>query len=83
MRMRVIFMAKPVPENQPAKTRPDFQSVGAVWTDLRMLKDKRIKLRGSEPLDWFPYVANNGLIMPISFLDKEGVSPTVGGAANK
>ncbi|KAJ3102249.1 hypothetical protein HDU97_000685 [Phlyctochytrium planicorne] len=69
-RMRVIFYAEPIDENQRPKTIPDVESAGACWVGLDQLGD-HIQLRGKEPAIWFPYVANGGAIWPLPVLSRE------------
>lgn len=70
MRMRYIFYGEPVDEAQPPKTFPDYESVGACWVSADEIAT--LKLRGSEPLEWFEYVARGGAIHPLSLLTHEG-----------
>jgi len=77
-RMRIFFAARPVDESkaQHPKTEPDYESAGAVWISPEELSG--LKLRGTEPLQWIPYVTNGGSIYPMSLLTAEGVTaPTV------
>ena len=62
--MRFIFTAEPVDLAQFPKSIPDYESVGAVWSSIEELAD--LKLRGSEPTIYFPYVARNEPIYPLS-----------------
>lgn len=62
--VRVVFLARPTPEDScKAKTIPDFESCGTVWTSVEDVN----KLRGSkhfrspEPLKFFPAVAQGQL----------------------
>jgi hypothetical protein len=64
--MRVIFLAEPLDDSQLPKSVPDYESVGASYVTIDELK--KIKLRGDEPLIWFSYVENGGLINPLSIL---------------
>lgn len=72
MRMRYIFYGHPISEEEECKTFPDFESVGACWVDLDDFKRPDIPWRGSEPKEWFHYVANGGLITPLGILTAEG-----------
>jgi len=73
-RLRVLFYAEPVEgdeedEDSPSdacKTLPNYESVGAAWISLEELK--HVRLRGSEPQKWFPYVAEGGTIFPLQVL---------------
>jgi 8-oxo-dGTP pyrophosphatase MutT (NUDIX family) len=69
-RLRVLFYAEPIDvADSPAdacKTLPDYESVGAAWVTVDELK--LMCLRGSEPLKWFPYVAEGGTIFPMHVL---------------
>lgn len=73
IRQRYIFFGEPVDEKQPAKTFPDFESFGACWVSATQVA--KLRLRGSEPLEWFTYVANGGPIFPINLLTYEGEPP--------
>ncbi|KAA8498153.1 8-oxo-dGDP phosphatase NUDT18 [Porphyridium purpureum] len=68
-RMRVVYLAKPTDESQPLKTIPDYNSLGAVWAATADLPD--LKLRGSEPRDWFPYVTKGGTVYPLDVMKSE------------
>ncbi|KYQ88764.1 hypothetical protein DLAC_10797 [Tieghemostelium lacteum] len=68
-RMRVIFYAEPVDENQLPKSIPDYESVGACYVTVDELK--RLNLRGKEPVLWFNYVSNGKPIHPLSLLSLE------------
>jgi len=73
-RMRVIFYAEPK-DDRPPKSRPNFESVRAVWitwSDMEAaLKSKKMRLRGSEPAQWFQYLENGGQIHSINLLTRE------------
>ena len=45
-------------------------SYGAMWTTYEQVVDMSIskQLRGKEPLIWFKYIEDNGLIHPLSIL---------------
>lgn len=77
LRLRYIFFGTPVSEDQPCKTFPDFESVGACWVGIEDLDNPSIKWRGSEPHHWFSYIANGGIIPPISLLANEGAAPVM------
>ena len=66
--LRVVFMAEPVDSDglTPTKTQPDGETVAACWVTIEELK--KLKLRGGEPAKWFPYVANGGLVHPLSIV---------------
>lgn len=74
-RMRYIFYGHPKSESDPCKTFPDYESYGACWVSLDDFKNPEMKWRGSEPSEWFNYVAAGGHIAPISILDREGAPP--------
>jgi 8-oxo-dGTP pyrophosphatase MutT (NUDIX family) len=65
-RMRFIFYAIPVDEEQEPKQIPDYESIGAAWVTYDELA--QLPLRGSEPAVWFKYVIDGGTIHPISLL---------------
>lgn len=71
VRMRVIFLGHPEPEDQVEKTVPDYESVGACWLSYDELKG--VRLRGSEPLVFFKHVLAGKHVSPMSVLrDREG-----------
>jgi len=69
-RMRAIFLAEPISEEQEPKTEPNFESVAAAWVTTKQLE--KLPLRGREPAMWFPYVENGGTIYPLDLLTHEG-----------
>lgn len=72
MRMRYIFYGEPEDESAEPKTIPDFESLGACWVSVEEITSGRLRLRGSEPEEWFSYVAEGGTIHPMSLLAREG-----------
>ncbi|KAL6042771.1 Nudix hydrolase domain-containing protein [Balamuthia mandrillaris] len=67
-RMRMIFYAEPA-DDTPPKSVPDKESLEARWVtleELQQLSKQSPYLRGTEPTEWFSYVANGGPIFPIS-----------------
>ncbi|CAF1102029.1 unnamed protein product [Didymodactylos carnosus] len=83
-RLRVIFYAEPENENDcDAKTIPDYESYmlhdlsfpsyGAMWVTYEQIEEcsNKGQLRSQEPLKWFLYIKNGGLIHPLSILNKE------------
>jgi len=77
---RVTFFAEPYSEEELPKSLPDYESAGAVWVTVdEIMKDRSgasdernapkqgraLKLRGDEPLHWFPYVDAGGDILPL------------------
>eukprot|EP01133_Synstelium_polycarpum_P007325 gene7325-8529_t len=68
-RMRLIFYAEPLNEDQLPKSIPDYESVGAAYVSLQELD--RMQLRGKEPKMWMRYLDNGGQIYPISLLTLE------------
>jgi len=70
-RLRVIYFAEPFDENNcEPKTIPDYESYGAMWITYEQVVQcsTQGQLRGSEPLRWFKYVTQNGVIHPLSIL---------------
>jgi len=65
-RQRMIFLARPKDKNQKPKSEPDFESLRAEWISLEQLdadvSSGKMKLRGSEPLEYFAYVARGGTV---------------------
>jgi hypothetical protein len=73
--MRVIFVGRPVDGKQLPKGKSDFESVGAAWATCEEV-EKGLRLRGSEPRVWLPYVARGqGPVYPLSLLTMEGEPP--------
>ncbi|KAK5574898.1 hypothetical protein RB653_010152 [Dictyostelium firmibasis] len=72
-RMRVIFYAEPIDENQPPRLIPNYESMGAVYVSVNDLSS--FSLRGKEPTIWFNYVDKNKPIHPLSLLALEGSLP--------
>ena len=62
--LRVIYLAHPVEgSNETPKTVPDFESAGAIWvsadnTTAKLTPSHCRSGRATEPLIWFPKVAN-------------------------
>jgi 8-oxo-dGTP pyrophosphatase MutT (NUDIX family) len=74
-RMRVIYLGRPVDGQQLPKGKSDFESVGAAWATCEEV-EKVLRLRGSEPRVWVPYVARTqGPLYPLSLLTVEGKLP--------
>ncbi|CEM36802.1 unnamed protein product [Vitrella brassicaformis CCMP3155] len=79
MRLKVIFYAQPKDHTQQPKTFPDFESAGALWIseeelsgDVRLGRQSKIPLRGSEPSEWFRYVCEGGPIYPLDIVNELG-----------
>lgn len=68
-RVRLIFTATPV-DDTPPKSVPDGESLGAAWFTLDEMAG--LPLRGMEVLGIFNYLKSGGMVMPISFLAREG-----------
>lgn len=72
VRQRMIFYAHPKNLNDPLKSIPDYESLRAVWISYKemmdALKKNEIHLRGNEPLYWFKYVEDNGVIYDLKLL---------------
>jgi hypothetical protein len=47
-------------------------SYGAMWLTYEQVVQcsTRNQLRGSEPLKWFKYITQNGIVHPLSILSK-------------
>jgi len=73
-RMRIIFYAEPK-DDRPPKQTPNFESVRAAWITWdemsTRLREKRMHLRGNEPIEWFNYLENGGKIHDIKLLTLE------------
>lgn len=66
-RQRVIFYAEPKDVNQVPKTIPDYESAGACWCSAEEILGG-LRLRGNEPKQWVEYLANEGIVHPLSLL---------------
>lgn len=69
-RLRIIFYAEPIDDEDKPKSIPDYESVGAVyskWEDI----EKNIPLRGDEPLIWIDYVLKGNPIYPLNIITTE------------
>lgn len=63
--IRVVFLARPLKAECGAKTIPDFESCGAVWSSLQdLLTLKEGDFRSPDPLLLYPLVAN-GQLQPL------------------
>ncbi|CAD8074195.1 unnamed protein product [Paramecium primaurelia] len=80
LRMRVIYYAEPIDENQIPKQKPDRETQQARWVDYKDLPSySQIGpgWRGKELLEWSKYIENGGVIMPLSFFALEGEDPII------
>ena len=68
-RLKAIYYAEPIDEDQKPKSIPDYESVGACYVKHDELS--KLELRGSEPLKWIPYVVNGKTIYPLDIFTKE------------
>mmetsp|Transcript_11987 Transcript_11987/g.19804 ORF Transcript_11987/g.19804 Transcript_11987/m.19804 type:complete len:277 (+) Transcript_11987:432-1262(+) len=76
VRLRVVFYAEPTPHGlqQLPKSIPDFESAGACWCSLEEIQGRdSIRLRGSEPRRWSKYLADGGVVYPMSLLEERVV----------
>lgn len=70
VRMWYIFYGEPEDLNAcEAKTTPDHESLGGCWVSIEDVMSGKLHMRGSEPLEWFPYVEKGGTIHPLSILE--------------
>lgn len=70
-RMRVVFYAEPVDDQQPLKQEPDAESLEARWVTVEQsLALGRFK--GPELVQWGKYLANGGTIFPLGVFAGEG-----------
>lgn len=69
-RMRVIFLAEPLDDTQPAKSIPDYESVGASWVTAQECLEIEAKdrVRGPEPGQWVRYLSSGGVAAPMTIL---------------
>ena len=68
-RLRVLYLAKPTDESQSLKSVPDYDSLGAVWVDENEIE--KVKLRGAEPRQWFPFVSKGGTVYSMDLMKGE------------
>ena len=86
-RQRVIYYAEPKDPQQPPKSEPDKESMGAAWLTVpEMLEKYKLPkaeggLRGTELLDWATYIENDGTIFPLEIFASE-YSPVPSGKGN-
>ena len=66
VRMHFIFLAEPLDVHQMPKSIPDYESAGATWCPVDLVK--QLPLRGPEPVQYFEYVAAGGAVIPLSHL---------------
>ena len=69
-RMRIVFLAEPI-DHTPPKSKPDDESLEAVWVNLKQLS--KYPLRGDEVAELFAYVEAGGTVYPISVIQPEGM----------
>ena len=69
-----MFLAEPTDESALPKTLPDYESAGACWCDVADVTSGLINLRGSEPLKWFPHVAEGGLVLPLAIPEEHAAA---------
>jgi 8-oxo-dGTP pyrophosphatase MutT (NUDIX family) len=70
-RVRALFLAEPI-DDTPPKRIADDESLGAAWVLLADLA--KYPLRGREVEDVLRYVAEGGVVYPVSLLQTEGAS---------
>eukprot|EP01091_Cochliopodium_minus_P004928 TRINITY_DN14835_c0_g1_i1.p1 TRINITY_DN14835_c0_g1~~TRINITY_DN14835_c0_g1_i1.p1 ORF type:complete len:160 (-),score=47.58 TRINITY_DN14835_c0_g1_i1:54-533(-) len=76
-RIRYIYLAEPIDENQQPKSVPDKESNGAQWISyenmMKDVKEKKKRLRGFEPVHFFDLVNKGNFQMaPLSIFTLEG-----------
>ena len=69
VRLRVIFLAKPVQSTWKCKTVPDYESTAATWAALDSVD--KLWLRNSEPTHWVKYLKEGGVVHSMSVLSDE------------
>ena len=75
-RMRVIFYAEPIDENQKPKSVPDKESLEGRYVTVSEF-EKIGKIRGPELIEWGNYLDNGGLIYPLEFFGECYGKPAV------
>lgn len=72
-RMRVIFYAHPKDHTKPLKSVADKESNGAFWASIDTIAalEAAEKTRGPELLQYARYVADRGVISPLTVLSRE------------
>jgi 8-oxo-dGTP pyrophosphatase MutT (NUDIX family) len=75
-RQRLIFYGVPENPDAPVKSIPDYESVRAVWISyeemMEQVQQKKIRLRGPEPAQFFKHVRDGLPIYPMNLLKLEG-----------
>ena len=63
-----IFMAEPMLNSRPPKALPDFNSKDAAWASIAEIMSDTIRIRDNEPRIYCKYVADGGVVAPLSLL---------------
>ena len=74
-RMKLVFYAEPIDQNQKPKSVADYESDEARWVTLQELvemKSQKPGWRGPELYEWAKYIEDGGTIYPLHSFDREG-----------
>jgi 8-oxo-dGTP pyrophosphatase MutT (NUDIX family) len=71
-RLRVVFYGEPIDLNEKPKSVADYESIEARWVTAEEVENGAFRLRGSEPLEFFRYIANGNHVMPLTAFTREG-----------
>lgn len=71
-RLRLVFYCEPVDLDQVPKSVADDESLEAKWVTVEEVESGAYRLRASEPLEYFRFIANGNHVMPLSFYAGEG-----------
>ena len=75
MRLRVVFLAEPIDENQIPKQIPDKESMEARFVSLNEFKEfdkSKDGIRCDDFIEIVTYLEKGGLVYPLSILNTEG-----------
>jgi 8-oxo-dGTP pyrophosphatase MutT (NUDIX family) len=68
VRIRAVFLARPVDESAAPKSLPDYESAGAAWVTLDDVRRGLYPLRGNEPRYWAEHLLNGGEVFSLDVL---------------
>ncbi|CAD8122039.1 unnamed protein product [Paramecium sonneborni] len=77
MRIKIVYYAEPIDQNQVPKIISDKESEMAKWINFEKLPElgkTKQGWRGLELLQWANYIENGGNIMPLCTVSKEGAN---------
>jgi 8-oxo-dGTP pyrophosphatase MutT (NUDIX family) len=71
-RLRVVFYGEPIDLNEQPKAFADYESLEAKWVTVEDVEAGAYRLRGSEPLEFFRFIANGNHVLPMTCFVREG-----------